>query len=63
MKALNPVFKGKYYLNDGGLETTLIFHKNIPLNYFPPLAQVCSSSNDRRPGTLRRRLLALASCA
>ena len=34
MKALNHVFKEKYYLTDGGLETTLIFHNNIPLNHF-----------------------------
>src|SRR5687767_11917474 len=34
MKSLNQVFKEKYYLSDGGLETTLIFHQNIPLNYF-----------------------------
>ena len=34
MKVLNHVFKEKYYLTDGGLETTLIFHNNIPLNHF-----------------------------
>ena len=34
MKALNQVFNEKYYLTDGGLETTLIFHKNISLSYF-----------------------------
>lgn len=34
MKALNQVFKENYYLSDGGLETTLIFQKNIPLKYF-----------------------------
>ena len=34
MKVLNRVFKEKYYLTDGGLETTLIFHNNIPLNHF-----------------------------
>ena len=34
MKALNQVFREKSYLTDGGLETTLIFHKNISLNYF-----------------------------
>lgn len=31
MKAL---FTEKYYLTDGGLETTLIFHNNIQLNHF-----------------------------
>lgn len=34
MKALNQVFRENYYLSDGGLETTLIFHQNIALNYF-----------------------------
>jgi S-methylmethionine-dependent homocysteine/selenocysteine methylase len=37
MKVVNhssSVFKQKQYLTDGGLETTLIFHKGIPLNYF-----------------------------
>jgi S-methylmethionine-dependent homocysteine/selenocysteine methylase len=34
MKGLNQVFTEKYYLSDGGLETTLIFHNNIPLNHF-----------------------------
>src|SRR5688572_9860189 len=31
---LSPVFKQKQYLTDGGLETTLIFQKGIPLNHF-----------------------------
>ena len=34
MKGLNQVFKENYYLTDGGLETTLIFHNNISLNHF-----------------------------
>lgn len=34
MNQLSPVFKHKYYLSDGGLETTLIFHKGISLNCF-----------------------------
>ena len=34
MKSLNRVFNENYYLTDGGLETTLIFHNNIPLNHF-----------------------------
>ena len=34
MKPLNHVFREKYYLTDGGLETTLIFHNNIQLNHF-----------------------------
>ncbi len=34
MKSLNHLFKEKYYLTDGGLETTLIFHNKIPLNHF-----------------------------
>jgi len=37
MKALNhtsELFNEKYYLSDGGLETTLIFHRGIKLNYF-----------------------------
>lgn len=34
MKALNQVLKENFYLTDGGLETTLIFHNNITLNFF-----------------------------
>lgn len=34
MKTLNHVLKDKYYLTDGGLETTLIFKMDIALNYF-----------------------------
>lgn len=34
MNHLSSIFKQKYYLSDGGLETTLIFHKGIPLNCF-----------------------------
>jgi S-methylmethionine-dependent homocysteine/selenocysteine methylase len=33
-KYSSSVFKQKHYLSDGGLETTLIFHKSIPLNDF-----------------------------
>jgi S-methylmethionine-dependent homocysteine/selenocysteine methylase len=31
---LSTVFTQRYYLTDGGLETTLIFHQGISLNYF-----------------------------
>jgi len=34
MIALPEIFKHPFYLTDGGLETTLIFHQGIPLNYF-----------------------------
>jgi S-methylmethionine-dependent homocysteine/selenocysteine methylase len=37
MEAINhtsKIFNGKYYLSDGGLETTLIFQRGITLNYF-----------------------------
>jgi S-methylmethionine-dependent homocysteine/selenocysteine methylase len=30
----SPLFKQQHYLSDGGLETTLIFHKGIALNHF-----------------------------
>ena len=33
-KRSSPVFNQGIYLSDGGLETTLIFHKGIALNYF-----------------------------
>jgi len=34
MKALTEIFRHPFYLTDGGLETTLIFHQAISLNYF-----------------------------
>ena len=34
IKRSSPVFNQDMYLSDGGLETTLIFHKGITLNYF-----------------------------
>lgn len=33
MKTMEQLFKKGYYLSDGGLETTLIFHEGIELNY------------------------------
>lgn len=34
MKENSSLFKHPYYLTDGGLETTLVFHNGISLNYF-----------------------------
>ena len=30
----NSILKEAFYLTDGGLETTLIFHQGIALNHF-----------------------------
>jgi S-methylmethionine-dependent homocysteine/selenocysteine methylase len=34
MKSNNDLFSKEYYLTDGGLETTLVYHKGIELNHF-----------------------------
>jgi S-methylmethionine-dependent homocysteine/selenocysteine methylase len=34
MKTANELLKDGYYLTDGGLETTLIFHEGIELKHF-----------------------------
>ena len=34
MKKVNNLLKDGYYLTDGGMETTLIFHEGIELRHF-----------------------------
>ena len=47
MKEKLSIFKHPYYLTDGGLETTLIFHKGISLNCLQ-LLNFCETKKEKK---------------
>jgi S-methylmethionine-dependent homocysteine/selenocysteine methylase len=63
MKALNhtsKLFNEKYYLTNGGLETTLIFHRGITLNYFAAFDLLRSENGKKELEQYFRSYLLLA---
>lgn len=54
------VFKQKHYLSDGGLETTLIFHKGIRLNHFAAFELLCNERGRKILEEYYRPILLLA---